>query len=433
MRKLIWIAAPIVLLAAAAGTWSLTRSLPARTAAARSYETATIGRASIEATVSSSGTLEPVSTVSVLSQMSGRVEKVSADYNDRVHKGDVLVSLNTDMLKLQEQQSKAAVSKAKANRDLAALDLQNKEKLAAKALISDYDLKSTRTALDVASAELASAEAALRVIQTQLNQYALITSPIDGIVLKRNVDAGQSVVEGSSSNASSLFTLAEDLAHMEIEADVDELDIAAIRVGQAVRFSVEAIPARTFAGVVGSIRLVPETTNNVVSYTVIVKAENSDGSLLPGMTASVTFIKERKDNVLAVPSAAFRFQPASLSAAEIAKRTALAGLSGAALQEAETRYDAQLKAQASSRTASTTARPGGLTGMIMPGPFRRPNNGNGAPAAAAAPRKTLWTVGDGGELEVLAVHTGTSDGKNTELIGADQLEGRQIIVRERTQ
>jgi HlyD family secretion protein len=239
--------------------------------------------------------------------MSGRVEKVYADYNDRVRKGQVLVQLSTDMLKLQELESQSAVRKAQANHDLQLLDYQNKTNLYQKGLIAEYDLKSSTTSLDVYAAELSSTQSALKVIQTELDQYALITSPIDGIVLDKNVDVGQSVLEGSSSNATSLFTLAEDLSKMEIKAKVDELDIGSIAVGQEVRFTVESNPNVTFKGKVHEIRLVPVTTDNVVNYYVMIDADNSAGTLLPGMTADIQFIKQKKTDVLVVPTAALRF------------------------------------------------------------------------------------------------------------------------------
>ena len=241
MKKWVLIVAPIILVLALGGAWLGFRSR--KSAGNRAaYELSTIARGSIESIVASSGTLAPISTVSVISQMSGRVEKVFADYNDRVRKGMVLASLNTEMLRLQEQGNRSAVKKARAQYELQLIDVQNKTKLAEKGLVSDYDFKSSKAGLEVLAADLAAAESALEVVQTEITQYAFITSPINGIVLDRNVEEGQSVVDGASSNSASLFTLAEDLARMEIKAEVDELDISSIKVGQEVRFTVEAWP-----------------------------------------------------------------------------------------------------------------------------------------------------------------------------------------------
>ena len=306
-----------------------------------SYVYATVARSTIEKTVSSSGTLEAVSSVSVLSQMNGIVEKVYADYNDRVTKGQTLVELNTDMLKLQREEQAAAVAKAQANYDLAFVTWTNQLKLAEKKLISDYDLKSAKTALDVSAAELASAKASLRVIDTQISQYAYIKSPISGIVLSKNVTVGGSVVEGSSSNSSSLFTLAADLKQMQIKASVDEIDIASIGKGQSVKFTVEAISGKTFTGKVKMIQLVPTTSDNVVSYNVIISIDNSDGTLLPGMTAEVEFIVSSEKDVLVVPNAALRYEPTNLSSAEIAKKVQAASLAGMTEEERTAAESAQ--------------------------------------------------------------------------------------------
>jgi HlyD family secretion protein len=437
MKKWTWIIIAVALIAAVGGIWLLTRPKASADKTKESYDLATVSRGSIESVVSSSGTLSAVSTVSILSQMSGRVEKVHADYNDHVKKGQVLVELNTNMLKLQKKESEAAVRKAQANYDLQLLDVQNKTQLALKGLISDYEFKTSKTTLEVYAAELASAQSALDVIQTQLNQYALITSPIDGIVIDRNVDVGQSVVEGSSANASSLFTLAEDLSRMEIKAEVDELDIASIKTGQEVRFTVEANPSATFNGKVHEIRLVPETTDNVVNYSVMIDADNKEGKLLPGMTAEVQFIKENRQNVLTVPSAALRFQPAGLSDQEIQQMIFAAGLADLPADQREAAQKIMEAAKAAGAAAGgdgTKTQARGLAGMMMPmgPPPGSRNNANAAAASglpAAQDKKALWYLDGSGKLAVRMVKTGASNGTSTEIIGADDLEGKTIIVK----
>jgi HlyD family secretion protein len=434
MKKAIFIIIAIVVFLAAAGIWLATRP-KAATGTHQSYEFATIARGSVESVVSSTGTLAPLSQVSVLSQMSGRVEKVNADYNDHIKKGQVLVQLNTDMLRLQELESGSAVKKAQANYDLQLLDCQNKANLYKKGLIAEYDFKSSTTSLEVYAAELSSAQSALKVIQTELNQYALITSPIDGIVIDKNVDVGQSVLEGSSSNATSLFTLAEDLSKMEIKATVDELDISSIKVGQDVRFTVEANPKIAYKGTVHQIRLVPKTTDNVVNYYVMIDADNKAGTLLPGMTADIEFIKEKKSDVLVVPTAALRFQPSSLSAAQIARLEFVAGLADLSADQrdaAEKAYDEQIKS-AGQATSKVQTKSTGLVGMMMPAPPRRSPSASGstepATGTTAQARKPLWYVGDNGTIGVYMVSVGVSDGTNTELVGADSLEGKKIILK----
>lgn len=443
MKKWIAIAAAVVIALGVGGAWFGLRAGKTPKAASQAYELARISRGTIESVVSASGTLATVSTVSVLAQMSGRVEKVFADYNDRVSKGMVLASLNTDMLALQEQESLSAVKKARAQYTLQLLDVQNKTKLAEKGLVSEFDFKSSQASLDVLAAELSAVESALQRIRTELTQYALITSPIDGIVLDRNIEEGQSVVDGTSSNSASLFTLAEDLSLMEIKAEVDELDISSIAVGQEVRFTVESWPALSFGGKVHQIRLVPKTTDNVVSYYVMVKAENPDEKLLPGMTASVQFIREKRSDVLVVPSAALRFQPIGLSAEQIQKMLFLAGLAGMPDDEkaaAEKAYDGQVKAaaEAASANKSTTGRTG-LAGMMMSGPppgASRNGSGNGASAGQSADgetRKPLWYLDSQGKPAVLLVTTGASDASNTEITSTEEIEGRQVILKVKVQ
>ncbi|MBU1081415.1 MAG: efflux RND transporter periplasmic adaptor subunit, partial [Spirochaetes bacterium] len=338
-------------------------------AAGESYSFSTVGRGSIESVVTSSGTLSVVSSVTVLAQMSGRLETVDVDYNDRVKAGQVLATINTDILELKAKAARAAVDKARANYELQALDLKNASSLYDKRLISEYELKTSESALEVKKAELASARASLEEIETEISQYAVITSPIDGIVLERSIDAGQSVVGGSSSASSSLFTIAEDLSRMQIEAEVDELDIGSIREGQDVRFTVEADSERTYAGTVDQIRLVPTTSGNVVYYSVIVLADNASGKLLPGMTANVDFIKQKKDDVLTVPSAAFRFTPTTMGAQEVKRAVFAAGLARLPEEQRQialARYDEAQKAAAAGATdgAKTT---GGLSSLMAGG------------------------------------------------------------------
>lgn len=421
------------------------------------FEFTTVSRGSIEKTVSGSGTLQPVETVNVLAQMSGTVEKIYADNNDSIAKGQTLAELNTDMLKLERQERQAAVLKAKANFALQETNYRNQQKLRDKELISEYELLSGKTALDSCAADLSSAEAALSVVDTKISQYAFIKSPITGIVLERNVNVGDSVSSGSGSLSSSLFTLARDLSQMEIEASVDELDIAYIKQGQLARFSVEAMPGKTYTGTVRKIHLMPDTSNNVVSYTVIVAVDNSGGALLPGMTADVEFIEKRSDNVLTVPNAALRFEPASLTGEEIAALKFNAGLSGLSDEERSSAIaarEAALQASASKKPNGSS----GLGGLVMGGPgipgnpgrtggtsrngrSQAPGGSNGlagpAPGGTAlngsSGAKYLWYVDGQGKLAVIQVRALVSDGTITEIESGADIEGMRIILREKIQ
>jgi len=409
---------------------------------AATYEFTNIRRGTLERSVSSSGTINPVATVKVLPQMSGKVEKIYVDYNDPVQKGDVLAELNTDMLKLKRDQQYATVVKARANYELQQINYRNQQALAEKELISEYELKTSKTNLDGQAADLAVAEANLRVIVTEINQYAYITSPIDGIVLDRRINIGDTVVDSSSSNSSNIFTLAENLREMQIEASVGELDVASIHKGQPVRFTLESLPGRSFSGEVETLRMVPTVSSNVVSYTVIVKVENLDGVLLPGMTCAVDFIVERSEDILMVSSAALRYQPTTLSEEKIADMVFNASLAN--MNDEQRKAAQEARAQAQSQTANTANANTGITGLMMgSGQNVRMMGGGGRQRGArqggdqprSAPReivvRNLWYISDDGKLDVMQVRTGISSGSFTEVRTREDIEGKQVILREK--
>jgi len=409
------------------------------------YEFTNIKRGVIERTVSASGTINPVSAVKVLPRMSGKVETVYVDYNDTVKRGDILAQLNTDILRLQRDQQLAAVQKARANYELQLINFRNQEALAGRNLISEYELRTARTSLDNLRADLAVAEANLRAKETEINQYAFITSPIDGIVLDRNINVGDTVVDSSNNNSSSIFTIAENLREMQIEALVGELDITSIFRGQEVRFTLESLPGRRFSGVVDNLRMIPVSSNNVVSYTIIINVENRDGSLMPGMTCAVDFIVERVEDVLLAPNAALRYQPTSLGAEQIADMVFTASLANMTEEEKAAAISAreQQQAQAAQQKQNQNANTG-LSGIVMPQGSMRTGGGGGqrsrqtgqgqgtqARRAPAVVMRNLWFIKDDGKLEVIQVRTGVSDGFSTEIISADEYEGMQVILRER--
>jgi len=406
-----------------------------------SYEFTSINRGTIEKTVSSSGTINPVATVKVLPQMSGKVEKIFVDYNDLVYKGDILAELNTDMLKLQYEQQNAAVIKARANYELQQINYSNQLALSEKNLISEYELKTSKTTLDNQAADLAVAEANLKVKETEINQYAYITSPIDGIVLDRKINVGDTVVDSSSNNSSAIFTLAENLKEMQIEAVVGELDIVSIQKGQTVRFTLESLPGRNFSGIVEALRMIPVVSNNVVSYTVIIKVENLDGSLLPGMTCAVDFIVERSENVLLVSNAALRYQPTSLSTEQINDMVFNASLSGLSEEEKRTAIEARTQANAQAQSGQQRNSGTTITQLMMgnnrmrgapPGGGRQ-GTGQGQDRSSISPTviRNLWYISKDGKLEVIRVEAGITNGLSTEIYSLENLEGSQVILRER--
>jgi HlyD family secretion protein len=265
-------------------------------------------------------------------------------------------------------------------------------------------------------------------------------------VLDRKINIGDTVVDSSSNNSSAIFTLAENLKEMQIEAGVGELDVASISKGHPIRFTLESLPGRNFSGVVETLRMVPVVSNNVVSYTVIVKVENLDGVLLPGMTCAVDFIVERSVNALMVSNAALRYQPTNLSEEKIADMVFNAGLANMNDEQKQAAVDARTEARAaqtqnSGQNANTglQSRMSGGTNQqamrMMGGGGRQRGQGGGqAQGRREAPTvvmRNLWYMNGDGKIEVMQVRTGISSGSFTEIFADDDFEGRQFILREK--
>ncbi len=442
---------PLGLVLIGGGVFLAAKKAP-QASAAPSFQTSPVAKGNIEETVSSNGNLKAVGTVEVLTQVTGTLEKVYVDFNDRVKRNQPLAEINTDKLKLTLKNAKAALDKAKAQYDYESSEYQKNRMLQDRSLISDSDLASSKLSYETSKANLAQAENAYEEARMDIEQYAVILSPIDGIVLDRAVDPGQTVV-GSGSTNTQLFTLAENLDVMDIEAAVDELDISRVKLGQAARFTVEAYSDRKFEGAVRQIRVVPAKSSNVVSYTVIVRTENKDGALLPGMTATLEFLISQKKDVVLVPSAALRFTPSEeIQAAarrkqfeeRIADRTAE---ERAALLK---QYDERAKTGAAGQgglLAGAGRNPMGGGGAPMPppgggGPGGPGGSGSGgrtaggaagarAAGSAAEARKTLWFLESDGSVSLKMVTVGSSDGTNTEILNAEDLVGKQVITRTR--
>ncbi len=284
------------------------------------YRTETVQRGDIRVAISSTGTLSAISTITVGSQISGLVTDVLVDFNSQVKKGDVLAKIDPSTYQAQIEQGSAQIAsaqaqlrQAQASLRNATLDYQRKNGLAADKLIARSDLDLARSTLDQAQAQVASAQAQIRqqtasTQSTRVNlERTVIRSPVDGVVLTRKIEPGQTVA--ASLQAPELFTIAEDLAKMKIELAVDESDIGQVKVGQTVSFSADAFPDRKFSGVVEQVRLAATTSNNVVTYPVVVTVDNSDGTLLPGLTVNAEIEVSKLSNVLTLGNAALRFKP----------------------------------------------------------------------------------------------------------------------------
>ena len=319
------IAAAVVVALLAAGAWWWWTQRAATPDEGR-YRTTRVERGSIRVAISATGTLSAISTVTVGSQISGQVTEVLVDFNSPVKQGDVLARIDPSTYEAQIEQADAAVASARAALRQAQASLRNadadfrrKQDLAARQLVSRSDLDLARAARDQAQAQVTAAQAQIRqqtastqAIRVNL-QRAVIRSPVDGVVLTRKIEPGQTVA--ASLQAPELFTIAEDLSKMKIELAVDESDIGQVQRGQQVSFTADAFPDRRFVGRVDQVRLAATTTNNVVTYPVVVTVDNTDGTLLPGLTVNAEIEVSMRENVLKVANAALRYKPADSDAA----------------------------------------------------------------------------------------------------------------------
>ncbi len=294
MKKLIWVAAAVAI---ATGAFFL---LGSRRKAEPKYRTASVERGDVTQTVSATGTLSAVTTVKVGSVVSGNVAALHADFNKQVKKGDLLVELDPVPFQARIAQTQAALEKARVDVRNAEIGLRRQKALSAEGLASQADLDQAQANFDSATASRNQAQATLEQAQTDLKN-SRIEAPIDGVVVDRQYDVGQSVA--ASFTAPTLFTIAQDLTKMQVLADVSESDIGMMKIGQPVRFTVDAYPEQSFRGTIAQIRLNATVNQNVVTYPVIIDVPNPDLALRPAMTANVTIDVAVVKDVLRVPNA----------------------------------------------------------------------------------------------------------------------------------
>jgi HlyD family secretion protein len=382
-RKIILIS--VILLFAGGGVFLFFNS---RLHTSVQYQFTTLKYGTIESTISSSGTLNPVTEVVVGTQVSGTIEKVYIDFNDKVTKRQIIAVLDSSLLRMSVDESHAGVLKAEAQLEEAQENYQRSELLSGKGLLANSDFQSVKTALKNAQASMISATTNMERAEKNLN-YAIIRAPINGTVTARNVEAGQTVA--ASFSTPTLFTIAQDLSKMEIKASVDESDIGQIKQGQSVRFTVQAYAERKFEGKVKQVRVQPTTTSNVVNYTVIISAANDENLLLPGMTATVDFIIKHKTDVLTVANSALRFQPSEKEMAELQQRA---------------------------RSSIMPPPPDSLKFGSRPLP---------PPSGTTDEWKHLWYLDTEGNLIAAPVQVGISDGTVSEILGNRFSAGMKII------
>lgn len=335
MKRLLW-SIPLLTIALVAGAYYWNGDARADTP---QLEVATVRRGSVVVRVSATGTLQPVDTVEVGTQVSGTIASLGADFNQAVTRGQTIATLDPAVLTSQVTQAEATVirlraelARATVQAEDAQVKLSRAEQLAARRLIAAQEVDTARSDAKVAAVTVSASQAQLDQAQAALEQarvnlsHTVIASPVSGIVLSRNVEVGQTVAAGLQ--APTLFVIARDLNTLQLEARVDESDVGRVQAGQAVSFTVDAYPGQTFAGQVRQVRLQPTVAQNVVSYTTVIAVPNPKQLLKPGMTATLEIEVARADDTLIVPAAALRFTPsqALLAAGQPA---AGAGTSGA--------------------------------------------------------------------------------------------------------
>jgi HlyD family secretion protein len=400
---------------------------------ATQFTTAVVDRGDVVEVVGATGALEAVTTVQIGSQVSGTIQSLNADFNSTVRKGQIIARLDPSILDARLGQAQANLLAAKANVERARSSLEDMrqkyeraKELAAQQLLPASDLDTAKANYDGAAAELKSTQAAESQSLATVNQakvdlsHTVIDTPIDGVVISRNVDVGQTVA--ASFQAPVLFVIANDLARMRVNASVDEADVGRVREGQEVTFHVDAFPEREFRGVVEQVRLNPTTVSNVVSYNTIIAVDNRDLLLRPGMTATVSIVVRKAANALRLPASALRFRPEGYQRPSGgAGGAAAAGAPGAARSAGE--RPAGGPGQWTGRRAAAGGAPPGAAGAAMTGEHRGPGGqggGRGRPS-------TVFVRDEQGKPKAVEVRTGVSDGQFVELReGLD--EGAAVIT-----
>jgi HlyD family secretion protein len=388
------------------------------------FKTLKVERGSIVSTVSATGTLNAVVTVQVGTQVSGTISKLYVDFNSQVKKGQAIAQIDPALFTSAVEQSRGNALNAEANLGKARVTLADTKRtydrdkvLLEQGIIAQSDLDAAQTAYDSALTGIKAAEATLIQTRGALNQaqtnlhYATIRSPVDGIVVSRNVDVGQTVA--ASFQTPTLFTIAQDLTKMEIDTSVDESDISRLKVGQPTSFTVDAYPEQQFSGKVIQIRNAPIVTQNVVTYVAVIAVDNSDLKLKPGMTANVSVQIQKKDDVLKIPSAALRFKPKAGKDDKGTKEEKGAADEKGAQGEKGTKDQKGAGTPVPGGEQKGAGRMAGATGGAKKGPSQRVylQKGEGKPVA-------------------VRVSTGVTDGSFVELTGGELKENDEVIVEQ---
>ncbi|WP_313030570.1 efflux RND transporter periplasmic adaptor subunit [Massilia alkalitolerans] len=351
-KKRVAIAAGVVVVCGAAAAWMMPKGEPK--VPPSKYRTAAVDMGAINQTVTATGTINPVALVNVGSQVSGTVVELNADFNDRVTKGQVLLKLDPTIFNAQIRQFEASRASAMANLKLAEANYQRNQQLVTQSFVSSTALDQSRREMDVARANVQLAQAQLDRARADLNN-SVIRSPIDGVIIKRTIDLGQTVA--ASFNTPNLFQIARDLTKMQIDTSVSEADVGALKDGLPARFVVDAYPDREFHATMRQFRLAANVVQNVVTYNVVLDVDNQDEMLKPGMTAQVRLVVANRANVMRIPTTALRFQLPEEEQEKLRKQEQeKAGKDGSVKQVAQKAAAPSQDDDLAFRTANETAR-----------------------------------------------------------------------------
>lgn len=375
------------------------------------YRTEKVSRGDVTLQVRATGTINPVQTVQVGSQVSGTIAKLYADFNSHVKRGQVIAQIDSTFLYASVKEARANLERIQAQVNEAKRNLTRMQELSKKDLVSQAELDAAQTAHESALAQYKQSEAALDRANVNL-RYSIIHAPIDGIIISRDVDVGQTVA--ASLQAPKLFGIANDLKHMQVEASVDEADIGSIKEGLSATFTVDAYPEEQFRGTVTQVRLAPVTVQNVVTYTVIIEVPNPDMKLRPGMTATVSILIDKRENVLRLPTMAMRFQPPQ-----------------DVIDKQKTATQPQSEEKVKNASGQSDRREDGKNRR-----FRERAPGDSAPPfrrmeSRSEMRRTMvraWMLEEGKNLKQVTVRSGLNDNRYVEIINGDLKEGDEVVI-----
>jgi HlyD family secretion protein len=398
-------------------------------------------RGDITMTVTATGSVSAVTTVQVGSQVSGVIAQLYADFNSRVKKGQLLAELDPTPFQAQVEQRQADVTKARVEAANAKINYDRQSRLAKAGLSAQSDVDATRAQYESAQAQVQQSSAALSQSQTNL-RYTKIVSPIDGIVVDRQYDVGQTVA--ASFQAPTLFSIAQDLTKMQVQADVDQSDIGRIQGGQTARFTVDAYPDQEFRGRIAQIRLNAQVNQNVVTYPVIIEVPNPDEKLRPKMTANVTIDVATVRDVLRIPNAALRFKPATEDIAKgdntapapaTATRTTTASTGGGPAAgattdtaAAEARRERRRRMRDANGGGTTTGGEGAMAGFGRGSGMAGVAGVFGGSVQREAKAQTIYTLQTDKKLKPVQIRTGISDGRFTQVVSGGLKPGDPVVV-----